>query len=84
MAEDKGADVKVIDPAELSQAMANIAERSQRIVADFVARQATESSPQNLDPLNIGSAFMEMTAKMMSDPVRLVEANLSLWNDYLT
>ncbi|KAF0222534.1 MAG: polyhydroxyalkanoate [Rhodospirillaceae bacterium] len=84
MAEEKGADVKVIDPAELSQAMANIAERSQRIVADFVARQAAEPGPQNFDPLNIGNAFMEMTAKMMSDPAKLVEANLTLWNDYLS
>lgn len=83
MAEDKGADVKVIDPAELSQAMANIAERAQRIVSEFVSRQAGETGPQNLDPLNIGNAFMEMTAKMMSDPVKLVEANLTLWNDYL-
>ena len=84
MTEEKGADVKVIDPAELSQAMASIAERSQRIVADFVARQAAEPGQQNLDPLNIGNAFMEMTAKMMSDPAKLVEANLTLWNDYLS
>ncbi|MBI2240164.1 MAG: class I poly(R)-hydroxyalkanoic acid synthase [Magnetospirillum gryphiswaldense] len=83
MAEEKGADVKVIDPAELSQAMANIAERAQRIVSEFVSRQASEPGPQNFDPLNIGNAFMEMTAKMMSDPVKLVEANLTLWNDYL-
>ncbi|MGE4278748.1 MAG: class I poly(R)-hydroxyalkanoic acid synthase, partial [Magnetospirillum sp.] len=83
MAEEKGADIKVIDPAELSQAMTNIAERAQRIVSEFVSRQATEPGPQNFDPLNIGNAFMEMTAKMMSDPVKLVEANLTLWNDYL-
>jgi len=83
MAEEKGADIKVIDPAELSQAMTNIAERAQRIVSEFVSRQATEQGPQNFDPLNIGNAFMEMTAKMMSDPAKLVEANLTLWNDYL-
>ena len=36
------------------------------------------------DPLGIGAAFLEMTARMMADPSRLVQAQLSLWNDYLT
>ena len=36
------------------------------------------------NPMAIGAAFLEMTARMMSDPARLVEAQMSLWNDYLT
>ena len=36
------------------------------------------------NPMSIGAAFFEMTARMMSDPSRLVEAQLSLWNDYMT
>ena len=36
------------------------------------------------NPLSIGAAFFEMTARMMSDPSRLVQAQLSLWNDYMT
>ena len=35
-------------------------------------------------PLAIGAAFFEMTARMMADPSRLVQAQLSLWNDYMT
>ncbi|MGE5547260.1 MAG: class I poly(R)-hydroxyalkanoic acid synthase [Solirubrobacterales bacterium] len=84
MAEEMGADIKLIDPAELSRAMTNIAERSQRIVSDFVQRQAQDGAVPSADPLNIGNAFLEMTAKMMSDPTKLVEANLSLWQDYMT
>jgi polyhydroxyalkanoate synthase len=84
MAEDKGTEIKMVDPAELSQAMAGIAERSQRLVADFLQRQTSEQSGSaSLDPLNIGNAFLEMTTRMMSDPAKLVEANLSLWNDYM-
>ena len=85
MAEEMGTDIKLVDPAELSKAMTNIAERSQRIVADFLSRQAADpAAAANLDPLNIGRAFMEMTAKMMTDPAKLVEANISLWQDYMT
>ncbi len=36
------------------------------------------------DPLNIGTAFFEMTTRMMADPTKLVQAQLSLWNDYMT
>jgi polyhydroxyalkanoate synthase len=84
MAEQTGTESKMIDPAELSKAMTNIAERSQRIVTDFLARQAADPTAATADPLNIGNAFMEMTAKLMSDPAKLVEANLNLWQDYMS
>ncbi|CAA7627096.1 Poly-beta-hydroxybutyrate polymerase [Candidatus Terasakiella magnetica] len=84
MAEQMGADTKLIDPAELSTAMANIAERSQRIVTDFLTRQASDPNFGSPDPLNIGNAFLEMTAKLMSDPAKLVEAHLNLWQDYMS
>ena len=85
MAEQTGGEHKLIDPAELSKAMTNIAERSQRIVTDFLTRQASDpASFGSADPLNIGNAFLEMTAKLMSDPAKLVEAHLNLWQDYMT
>ena len=76
-------DVKVPDPVKMSQAMADIARRSQKLVADFLQRQTTEGGG-SIDPLNLGSAFFEMTAKMMADPAKLMQAQMSLWNDYLT
>ncbi|HTH16777.1 MAG TPA: class I poly(R)-hydroxyalkanoic acid synthase, partial [Magnetospirillum sp.] len=83
MAEEMGTDIKLVDPAELSKAMAHIAERSQRIVSEFLNRQAAEPAQVNFDPLNIGQAFLEMTARLMTDPARLVEANFHLWQDYM-
>ncbi|MGE5504880.1 MAG: PHA/PHB synthase family protein [Actinomycetota bacterium] len=83
MAEEMGAEIKMIDPAELSKAMTNIAERSQRVVTEFLSRQASDPMFTSPDPLNIGNAFLEMTAKLMADPAKLVEANLSLWQDYM-
>jgi polyhydroxyalkanoate synthase len=72
------------DPGELSQQMADIAEKSQRLVAEFLNRQAPEGGVGMASPMSIGTAFLEMTTRMMSDPSRLVQAQLSLWNDYLT
>ena len=72
------------DLAELSEQMNNIAERSRHLVAEFLKRQAAGNGVGMADPLSIGAAFFEMTARMMSDPSRLVQAQLSLWNDYMT
>ncbi len=71
------------DSAGIHMTMADIAERSQRLVLDFVTRHGTGNVDTPNDPLNIGQAFLEMTARMVQDPVRLVEANMSLWNDYM-
>ena len=84
MAETQGPDVKLPDPVEMSRAMARIAERSQRLVTDFLSKQATEGLSGPSDPFNIGQAFLEMTAKMMADPSKLVQAQMSLWHDYMT
>ncbi len=70
------------DPVEMSQKMANIAERSQKLVSDFLERHDGEHKP-NLDPLNIGGAFLEMTTQMMSDPAKMMQAQVNLWQDYM-
>lgn len=71
------------DPEEISATMAEIAERSQRLVADFLARQADDPEIADPDPLNIGSAFMELCTHMMQNPTKLVEAQMQLWQNYM-
>ncbi len=67
--------------------MGDIAGRSQRLLTDFVSRNSTQTAaPNNLgmaDTMNIGAAFLELMAKMMEDPQRLMDAQLSLWRGYL-
>ena len=64
--------------------MGDIAERSRHLVAEFLKRQGAGDGVGMANPLSIGAAFFEMTARMISDPSRLVQAQLSLWNDYMT
>jgi polyhydroxyalkanoate synthase len=83
MADDKaGQSFKMPDPTMLSRNMADIASRSQRIVMEFLKRQGDGGVP-GLDPMNIGSAFLEMTARMMANPAKLVQAQLGFWQDYM-
>ena len=73
------------DPAVVSRTMADVAERGQRIVTDFLRRQAEDgTTPPGPDPLNLGSAFLEMTARLMANPARLMQAQIGFWQDYLT
>jgi polyhydroxyalkanoate synthase subunit PhaC len=89
MTEQQGSTSKLPDPVELSQTMARIAEQSQRLVVDFMQRQKANGNGSGNaigmgDPLNIGQAFFEMTARLMADPGKLVQAQLSLWQDYMS
>ena len=83
------------DTADISQSMAEMAETSQRMISEFLARQMSggtmtgsvggddaNGGSLNPDPLNIGGAFTELTTHMMSDPAKLMEANMALWQDY--
>jgi polyhydroxyalkanoate synthase len=80
-AEEKS-DIKLPDPALLTRTMADVAGRSQRLVNDWLRRQSKEG--MTLDPLNVAGAFLEMTAKLMANPATLVQAQVALWQDYIT
>ncbi len=69
------------DPALLSRTMTDVAERSGRIVQEFLRRQSDEGLP---DASHIGRAFLDMTTRLMANPARLVQAQLGFWQDYLT
>ncbi|MBV8456636.1 MAG: class I poly(R)-hydroxyalkanoic acid synthase, partial [Acetobacteraceae bacterium] len=78
----ESAGFKLPDPAEVGRSMADIAERSQRIVSDWLRRQAQREP--SADPLNLGTAFLEMTARMMANPARMLQAQMGFWQDYMT
>ena len=72
----------VPDAGELTATLGKIAEQSQRMVTDFMARQA-DRTDKDADPLNIGDAFLQMTQRMLADPARLADAQVGLWNSYM-
>ena len=73
---------KLPDPEVVGRSMADIAERSQRIVSDWLKRQ--KQNEPAVDPLNIGHAFLEMTARLMVNPAQMIQAQMGFWQDYMT
>lgn len=69
---------------KLAQSMASIADRSQRLISDFIARNSSGEAMDMSEHAHIGAAFMELSQKMMEDPGKYMEAQVGLWNDYMT
>ncbi|MGI9305639.1 MAG: PHA/PHB synthase family protein [Gammaproteobacteria bacterium] len=67
----------------MSATLARIVDRSQRLVRDFVARQTRSEmrQPRSLDPVGAGGAFQEFLARLVSNPVTLLEAQTRFWRD---
>ena len=86
MADSQSPNVKVPDPVKFAKTMARIGDRSRQLVAEFVQKQAETAGKDgaSTDPLNIGSAFFELTTRLMADPARLVQAQINLWQDYMS
>jgi polyhydroxyalkanoate synthase len=84
MADQQGKQEQLPDLAELSKSFGEIAERSQRLLTDWLAKNGFSGGQGAVaDPLNIGNTFIELTQKMMADPSKVVQAQMSLWQDYL-
>ena len=69
------------DFAELSEHWNKIAERSSRILGEFMKRQVENSNSP--DPLNIGTAFMHLLGEFVSNPQKMMEVQTAFWNDYM-
>lgn len=74
------------DPVEFSRQMGQIAERSQKLVTEFLNKHpagAGEGALGHGDPLNVGAAFLEMTQRMMTNPAAMMQAQVNLWQNYM-
>jgi polyhydroxyalkanoate synthase len=75
-------DVSFPDPVQLSHSLARVAERSQRLVLDFLTRAPEFPGLGMADPQNVGNAFLDLTTKMLSDQMALARAQLDLWTEH--
>ena len=67
---------------KMQAAFTNIAERSQKLLAEFAERYQADG-PAPADPLKLTQTFMDFTAKMLADPDKLVAAQMELWQQYM-
>ena len=70
------------DPLKLAESLGGVAERSQKLLLEFLNQPPHFSPPGMADATSIGSAFLELTTKIMSDPASLATAMVDLWSQY--
>ena len=71
------------DPAELARLYADIAQKSGQLVTRVMERRANGGMPGLGDELGIAQAFFEAWGKLLSDPFKLAEVQMKLWQDYM-
>lgn len=80
------ADVDWTDPkaqADAALEVMKLSARAQALVTDFLSRNAAQAGLAQLDPLNLTSTFMELSARLLADPAKLADTQLALWQDYM-
>jgi len=75
---------RAYDPIKFAESLASSADKSAKLIGDFAAQQAKAGTSLVADELGIGKAFMELAAKMLSNPYRLAETQMNLWWDYMS
>src|SRR5882672_9751892 len=71
-----------VDTTEFARTLAEIALRSSHLLKEHLAEQSRESGDEPVDELGVGKAFTDLAAKLMTDPFKLAEAGMRMWQDY--
>ncbi len=83
MVEQPSADDTSEETQDLAATLSTIAEQSSEMVSDFLKETYGIDYASQVDPLNIGGAFLELTTRMMTNPALLVQAQMSLWKSHM-
>ncbi len=67
------------DHGDITRVLAEIALRSDHIVKTHFAEQAKQFGDENPDEIGVGKAFTNLATRMMSDPFRMAEAGMKMW-----
>lgn len=83
MREPGGGDLGTTGEDSRALGFVEIAERSQRMLTDWLTKNEYPGPLANLaDPWDICTTFIELTARLASNPHTVVKAQVSLWQDY--
>ena len=73
---------KAFDPAEMIRLYAGIARKSGELLTRAMQKAGTNPQKAFDDELGIARAFFDAWVKMASDPVQLVQSQMTAWQDY--
>ncbi len=72
------------DPQEIAKTYAEVAQRASSLISEHVQRQLKKGVSTPSDELGIAQAFMDMMAKLLSNPYKLAQTQMNLVWDYFS
>ncbi len=83
MSEQENTEPNLPDPKRVGETVTRIAGQSQRLVEQFVEKQAKDGPGEYhvIDPKDMASSFVKLMNKMMADPTKAVQDHTKLWQD---
>ncbi|MGH8704779.1 MAG: PHA/PHB synthase family protein, partial [Burkholderiales bacterium] len=76
--------IRAADPAEISRVLHDVAERSAKILGEFSHKHVANSvSAAVSDELGIAKAYMDLYARMLSNPTALAAFSANMMLDYM-
>ncbi|PKO49673.1 MAG: class I poly(R)-hydroxyalkanoic acid synthase, partial [Betaproteobacteria bacterium HGW-Betaproteobacteria-21] len=72
------------DPQEVAKTYAEVARRASHLISEHVQRQLKKGVSTPADELGIAQAFMDMMAKLLSNPYKLAQSQMNLVWDYFS
>ncbi|MCC7548605.1 MAG: class I poly(R)-hydroxyalkanoic acid synthase [Burkholderiales bacterium] len=70
-------------PEELTREFAEIAAHSQRLVTEYLERARAGKAVLPADDVGVTNAFVELSRKLMGNPMLLAQAQMRMWHDYM-
>src|SRR6184192_2827762 len=78
---ESGLSPELLDTREFARNMLTVGMKSQKLLADFIARMSHRDGP--IDPLNISGAMLALAKAMGGDREAVVAAQTEWWDNFL-
>ncbi len=80
---DKSRTAQEVDHEQVKRTLAEITEKSQRLVKDFLSREQSANHISMDDAMHMSGMFQQLATRIMANPMQLAQAQISFWHDYL-
>ncbi|MFP4147477.1 MAG: PHA/PHB synthase family protein [Halorhodospira sp.] len=84
MAKENGTRPSEVDYEALSQTLSEVTAKSQELVQDFLSQEQSAHHVALEDAAQMAQLFQQLAARIMADPARLMQVQISFWQSYMS
>jgi polyhydroxyalkanoate synthase subunit PhaC len=77
-------DKSLPNPAEVAKSYAEVAQRASRLLTQYMEKKSREGVQAPTDELGVAKAFMDLSARLLSNPYKLAQTQMEMMRDYFS